>query len=137
MPKASVKIMLSHDYCHFEVCLGSDEDLSLKQIDDLRKEAQRLADKAVKQYQIAKEKMSRFLELNDIFSGDSARVVMIREELNRARETPESERTPQQKGQLKAYADWEWMREHQYDYEDEFVNLIGILNLNVLEKVLQ
>lgn len=33
MPKANVKIMLSYDYYHFEVCLGSDEDLSLQQMD--------------------------------------------------------------------------------------------------------
>lgn len=51
---ASVKIMLSCDYCHFEICKGSDENLSNEQIDDMRKDVQRLANKAVKQYKIFK-----------------------------------------------------------------------------------
>jgi len=55
MPKGSVKIMLSYDYCHFEVCLGSDENLSLDQINEMRKDAQRLADRAVNQYKTAKK----------------------------------------------------------------------------------
>ena len=53
--KGSVKIMLSYDYSHFEVCLGSDEDMSIKQVNELRKQAQRLADEAVRQYHMAKE----------------------------------------------------------------------------------
>jgi len=112
MPKASVKIMLSYDYCHFEVCLGSDEDLSLKQVDDLRKEAQRLADKAVKQYRIAKEKYREVLELEDVFERQ-------REELKAIAEMPDDERTPAQRGKLKAYSDWLWNKEHAYDYTDE------------------
>ena len=48
MPKGSVKIMLSYDYCHFEIALASDEEMELKEINEMRKDAQRLADEAVR-----------------------------------------------------------------------------------------
>jgi hypothetical protein len=56
---ASVKIMLSYDYCHFEVCKSTDDGVNDKQIDEMRKDCQRLADKAVEQYKIAKECAAR------------------------------------------------------------------------------
>lgn len=53
---ASVKVMLSYDYSHFECAMSveNEEGLSLKDIDDARKNCQRLANKAVGQYQTAK-----------------------------------------------------------------------------------
>jgi hypothetical protein len=54
---ASVKVMRSHDYCHFEVALSATIDDGLErpvQVDELRKTAARLADKAVEQYKVAK-----------------------------------------------------------------------------------
>lgn len=51
---ASVKIMLSYDYNHFEVAL-SEECEDLKAANELRKSAQRLADEAVRQYKVAQE----------------------------------------------------------------------------------
>src|SRR5687767_8930368 len=53
---ASVKVMRSFDYCHFEIAMSIETDmgLSTSDIDDARKEAMRLADKAVEQYKIAK-----------------------------------------------------------------------------------
>lgn len=55
---ASVKVMLSYDYSHFEVSmtLENDEGLTKKKIDEARKDCQRLADRAVEQYKIAKQK---------------------------------------------------------------------------------
>lgn len=52
----SVKVMRSFDYCHFEICLGDSEAAAddIARADELRKEAARLADKAVRQYKIAK-----------------------------------------------------------------------------------
>ena len=50
---ASVKVMRSHDYCHFEVNLAASVDCPpdspewFQQVDGLRKNAARLADKAV------------------------------------------------------------------------------------------
>lgn len=61
--KGSVKVMRLYDYCHFEVCLGSDEDMTLEQIDDMRKDAQWLADKAVEQYKTAKDVAKKRLNI--------------------------------------------------------------------------
>ena len=52
--KASVKIMRSYDYNHFECSLSSDEEMDLNDVDDMRKECARLVDKAVLQYKISK-----------------------------------------------------------------------------------
>jgi len=54
---ASVKVMLSYDYSHFEASmqLENDEGLGMKDIDNARKNCQRLADKAVGQYKTAKD----------------------------------------------------------------------------------
>ncbi len=51
---ASVKVMRSYDYCHFEVALST-QCSTMGGIDDLRKDAARLVDKAVAQYITAKE----------------------------------------------------------------------------------
>lgn len=53
---ASVKVMLSYDYSHFEasMSLENDNGLTVKEIDAARKDCQRLADKAVAQYKTAK-----------------------------------------------------------------------------------
>lgn len=59
---ASVKVMRSHDYCHFEVSLTSSEANKPEEVDALRKVAARLTDKAVRQYQIAKINASKLLE---------------------------------------------------------------------------
>lgn len=48
--KASVKVMRSYDYCHFEVNLGTDEPLDECGVDDMRKTAATLADMAVEDY---------------------------------------------------------------------------------------
>ena len=51
--QASVKVMRSFDYCHFEICLTMNEEgafYSTEAVDNLRKEAMRLADKTVEQY---------------------------------------------------------------------------------------
>lgn len=54
---ASVKVMLSYDYSHFEasMSLENESGLTMQEIDDARKKCQRLADKAVGQYKKAKE----------------------------------------------------------------------------------
>ncbi|MHA3773636.1 hypothetical protein ACXR0O_19040 [Verrucomicrobiota bacterium sgz303538] len=47
---ASVRIMRSYQYCNFEVNLQSTEPVSLADVDAMRREAARLADKAVEDY---------------------------------------------------------------------------------------
>lgn len=109
MPKGSVKIMLSYDYCHFEIALASDDEMTLEQIDAMRKDAQRLADKAVKQYQIAKKEAEKYPDLEL-----SRKAKIIQEN------TPKSEWTDEQKAIVKKYEDHIFWLNRQYDYEDDW-----------------
>lgn len=114
MPKGSVKIMLSYNYCHFEVCLSSDEDMTLEQVDDMRKDCQRLADKAVNQFQIA-ERYNR--KLMDVMGG----IEELRRRVQAIKENyPKSEWTPDQKAMIKKLEDHDFIINHQYDYEDDW-----------------
>lgn len=54
MFKPSVKVMRSYDYCHFEIALSSDQEMTLDQVNELRKCAAILVDESVRQYKIAK-----------------------------------------------------------------------------------
>jgi hypothetical protein len=42
--KASIKIMNSYDYSHFEVCLLSEKMVGIAEVNSMRKVAQRLVD---------------------------------------------------------------------------------------------
>lgn len=112
---ASVKVMRSHDYCHFEVNLAATVDCPpdspewFQQVDSLRKNAARLADKAVAQYKIAKQ-----AHQSEESSWDSMRYAA-----EQAEKTPEPERTPDQKAAIKALADARFAQRH-YDYQDDW-----------------
>lgn len=110
---ASVKVMRSHDYCHFEVCLSSSSASTPEQVDALRKEAARLADKAVAQYRIAKINASRLL------NEKQQRQYLI-DRIKRIRETPEGDRTVSEQAELKAFDDAAWEASRSYDYEDDW-----------------
>jgi len=56
--QASVKVMRSFDYCHFEMALSA-EVASIDEANGLRKQAAVLVDEAVRQYKIAKAKESK------------------------------------------------------------------------------
>lgn len=107
---ASVKVMNSYDYCHFEVALSS-EDVGLEDVDNLRKEAQRLVDKAIKQYKIAKR--AAVVDLTPS-SELVRRVRAIRENF------PQSEWTPEQNATVKEYEDRQFRASVRYDYQDEW-----------------
>jgi ATP-dependent Clp protease ATP-binding subunit ClpA len=112
--KASVKIMLSYDYNHFEICLGTDDEqnLSAKEVNELRKTAQRLADHAVKQYQTAKEKEKGRLNL-------SYERNRLEEEVDKIKDIPKKKWTAEQKAKVKALEDEEYWNQHNYDYNDD------------------
>jgi len=111
---AGVKVMRSYDYCHFEVCLGVSEPVTLEEVDALRKDAQRLADKAVEQYKIAKEDVNRCLD-------SKFKVERLRREVQVIVENyPKSEWTPEQQARVKALEDLVFALSRQYDYEDEW-----------------
>ena len=107
--RASVKIMRSYDYNHFEVCLSTDEEMTLAQVDDMRKEAARLVDKAVEQYKIAKNHSVRTLDS------------VLQREAQAIRENfPKSEWTEEQKAKVKRAEDNAYWANRLYDYEDEW-----------------
>ena len=104
--------MRSYDYCHFEVVLGinaqDDQSLSPQTADELRKEAARLADKAVEQYKTARLAESRKEDVQSDWR------------LKEALAVPEGERTPEQKARIKYAADEAFHARFGYDYEDDW-----------------
>lgn len=105
---ASVRVMRSFDYSHFEVCLTSSSATTPQGVDELRKTAQRLADKAVEQFKIAKEAAATKEKMEYEF------------DLMRARNTPEEERTPEQKAIIKYHSDAAFASQFDYDYDDQW-----------------
>lgn len=108
--QASVKIMRSYDYCHFEVTLGSDDDLTLDQVNELRKQAALLADEAVRQYKVAKaaeaQREQRQWELERSLA-----------HVERITKKSETEWTPEEAALMRAHADGEfWKAYHDNDY---------------------
>lgn len=112
MINASVKVMRSYDYCHFEVSLAC-EVSSCEDVDAIRKDAARLVDKAVDQYIVKKSNIQRI-------ENDERRKSNLKWSHDSAEKTPESERTPEQKAQIKAYQDSLHRRRPRYDYSDEW-----------------
>lgn len=110
---ASVKVMRSYDYCHFEVCLGSSEADSPEAVDELRKTAARLADKAVEQYKIAKANAQKLL------SEKQQRQFLI-QRMDQIRKKEEGARTVREQAELKAFEDEQYHASRGYDYEDEW-----------------
>lgn len=104
----SVKIMLSYNYCHFEIALAG-EEMTLDEVDAMRKEAQRLADKAVHQYKVAQKNL-RYSPYNSEYRRELENKVRIIKE-----NFPRSEWTPEQKAIVKSYEDFEY-----YDYQDDW-----------------
>lgn len=110
----SVKVMLSYNYCHFEIALSTTEEMTIEGVNELRKKAMRLADEAVRQYQIAKEKTEKRISLQWEKERLQAEVKRIKDNL------PESEWSAEQKAKLKALEDHAYWMQHGYDYNDEF-----------------
>jgi hypothetical protein len=111
---ASVKIMLSYDWCHFEVCKSTDENVSDKGINQMRKDVQKLADEAVRQYKKAKEMAAERIDgLNQIENFEA--------KCKKIEAKSESDRTLSEIAMLKQYHDENWREqfEYRYDYEDD------------------
>lgn len=112
MITASVKIMLSYDYNHFEIAMSTDEIQDIKLINEFRKEVQRLADEAVRQYKLSKEKADKRLLL------DREKEKLIKE-ISFIRLKPETEWTAEEKAKVKAREDYNYWQQHDYDYDDD------------------
>lgn len=115
--ECSVRVMRSHDYCHFEVVLGyvhePGQRILLSAVDDLRKVAARLVDKAVEQYKV--KKIDLYRQENNAQYRDSARP-----EAQRIEAKPETDRTPEEQALLKRYRDAVFEASRGYDYRDDW-----------------
>lgn len=109
----AVKVMRSYDYCHFEIWLSKSDELSLNEIDEMRKEAARLVDKAVKQYTQAKN----FYNWKTV---DKYMRERMRKQSAEIRKITETDRTPEQKAILKSVDDLDFYLSREYDYQDDW-----------------
>lgn len=114
---AHVKVMRSYDYCHFEVALGLNTDdtemIDIKLVDEMRKEAARLVDKAVIQYKISRELIDKKANLSLQLEEIKRKTEAIKENF------PQSEWTAEQKAIVKEYEEIMFKLQHEYNYEDE------------------
>jgi predicted nucleotide-binding protein len=110
---ASVKVMQSYNYCHFEasMSLENSDGLETIDIDNARKDCQRLTDKAVKQYQQSKSFELKRANLR------SEKSILEREVAN-IKAMPENTWSVTDKAKVKALADHNW--DLQFDYEDDW-----------------
>jgi len=113
---ASVKVMLSYDYSHFEalMSLENDNGLTTKEIDEARKDCQRLADKAVGQYRKAKE-------MAELRHDGQYQMRNFEHECQKISEKKEGDRTLKEIAMLKQYQDEDWQSQfaYGYDYDDD------------------
>lgn len=113
---ASVKVMLSYDYSHFEasMSLENDNGISVKEIDDARKSCQRLADKVVAQYKTAKQMAAN---RND----GAYRMSNFENECKRIQMKNSDDRTVKEIAMLKQYENENWQAQfdYEYDYDDD------------------
>lgn len=109
--KATVLVMLSHDYNHFEASIElTGEDIPLSDIDNARKDCQRLADKAVGQYKTAKAIAGKR-------TTSSYERMQLEKEVEEINKKKEEFLTYEDMGKVKALADYN--HQHQYDYDDD------------------
>ncbi len=109
-----VKVLRSYDYNHFEFCIPLNEKATIKERNEARKDAERLANEAVRQYKRAKD-MAHKREKGEFHKNSFLNVV------RRIEVKPEGERTVDELAILQQYKDesWESQFEYPYDYEDD------------------
>jgi hypothetical protein len=109
---ASVKVMLSYDYSHFEASMSIENEsgLPIKDIDDARKNCQRLADKAVGQY-----KQAKVMAANR--TNGEYEMKCFAQECEKIKAKAEHDRTLKEIAMLKRYEDENWQHQFDYDYD--------------------
>lgn len=110
--KASAKVMRSYDYNHFEVAVTADVQ-TMEDVDKLRKDCSKLAEKAVNQFKQYKE----FLEWK---TDSQYKFKRLCNEVRSIKEIPESEWTPRQKSIVKLHSDVSFEMNREYNYDDYF-----------------
>lgn len=113
---ASVKVMLSYDYSHFEasMSLENDEGIPLKDIDEARKNCQRLADKAVGQYKTAKGEAIK----QAVTSYERQQLEKEVREIKVNK--PEDQWSVLERAKVKALADYKHQTMYDYNDDDEY-----------------
>ncbi len=111
---ASVKVMLSYDYSHFEASMQVENEsgLSVKDIDEARKQCQRLADKAVGQYKTAKQMAANRTD-------GKYKMASFEQECKKIAAKDEHDRTIKEIAMLKQYENENWQAQFDYDYDYE------------------
>jgi hypothetical protein len=109
---ASVKVMLSYDYSHFEasMSLENEDGVLVSQIDECRKLCQRLADKAVGQYK--KMKAAAAERTNAEY-----KIADFQAQCQKIERKDEADRTIKEIAMLKQYQDENWRSQYYYDYD--------------------
>ena len=109
-----VKVLRSYDYNHFEFCIPVDEKATVQERNEVRKDAERLANEAVRQYKKAKEMAGK--RENKQFNIDYFVL-----KVNAIQDKLQEERTVDELAMLKQYEDetWESQFDYPYDYEDD------------------
>lgn len=111
---ATVKVMRSYDYCHFEISL-SDDCADLDAVNELRKQAAILADEAVRQYKIAKEKEGQR-------QYKEREMKQLLDKIDFIAKKPKSEWTCEEAALMRSKADKDFFKDYQdscYFYDDE------------------
>lgn len=119
---ASVKVMRSYDYCHFEIVLGRNDAGGLTEpvfnehnVDEMRKEAARLVDKAVEQYKIKKNSLQGSFDIESDMDRLRDKYKVFSES------KPKDCWTPEEKAIKKKLDDliFEY-KNNYYDYQDDW-----------------
>jgi len=112
---ATVKVMLSYNYNHFEasIALENEDGLEVKDIDDARKDCNRLCDKAIIQYQQAKT-------IENKRANKVSEKRQLEREVAEIKQKDKSTWTVVEKAKVKALEDHDWNL--QWDYDDDWDN---------------
>ncbi len=108
---ATVKVMISHNYNHFEasISLENEDGVSFEDIDNARKDCNRLCDKAIKQYNTAKTIESKRLSLSNEKRN-------LEREVSEIKQRDKETWTVVEKAKVKTLEDHNW--ELQWDYDE-------------------
>lgn len=114
--QATVRVMISHEFCHFEQSITlSGDNITLIDIDNARKDCQRLCDKAIGQYRTAKiEAVKR--------ANNSYERAQLEKEVLEINKKSEQDLTPLDKAKIKALGEYP-TREYNYDDDIEYKDM--------------
>lgn len=113
---ASVKVILSYDYSHFETSMSieNDDGLTTSEIDDARKACQRLSNKAVEQYKVFKSQAAKREDGKYQMANFETQCLSIKKK-------NENDRTLKEISMLKQYENENWQAQfdYAYDFDDD------------------